>query len=70
MQSDIFQILLLFFRFAKGICVSIVKALNTSEAHEVSLLFVLWYIHSGGNAQRMTTITNGAQVGTCILVYV
>ncbi|XP_041352694.1 amine oxidase [flavin-containing] B-like [Gigantopelta aegis] len=38
-----------------------VQAVLTSEMHEVSLLFFLWYIHSGQGITRLTTITNGAQ---------
>ncbi|KAL3846763.1 hypothetical protein ACJMK2_017722, partial [Sinanodonta woodiana] len=31
------------------------------EMHEVSLLFALWYINSGGGIARLSSITNGAQ---------
>ncbi|KAK3596897.1 hypothetical protein CHS0354_031674 [Potamilus streckersoni] len=31
------------------------------EIHEVSLLFALWYINSGGGITRLSSITNGTQ---------
>jgi hypothetical protein len=33
-----------------------------AEPHEISLLSVLWYIHSGGGISRLSETSNGAQV--------
>ncbi|XP_048246639.1 amine oxidase [flavin-containing] B-like isoform X1 [Haliotis rufescens] len=48
-------------REVKGIIKIFVNAVFTSEAHELSLLFFLQYVHSGHNVNRLSLITDGAQ---------
>ena len=37
-----------FFRYGKAAATAYVQGILTSEPHEISLLFFLWYLHSGG----------------------
>ncbi|OWF47168.1 amine oxidase [flavin-containing] A-like [Mizuhopecten yessoensis] len=38
-----------------------VRSVLTSEPHEVSFLFFLWFIHSGGGLMRLASVKDGAQ---------
>ena len=40
----------------------LVRSVLTSEPHQVSLLFFLWYVHSGNGLVRLASVTGGAQV--------
>jgi hypothetical protein len=51
-------------RFAKETALLFFESLLTSEDHEISLLYMLWYLHSGGGVMRLSSIENGAQVMT------
>ncbi|XP_060078754.1 amine oxidase [flavin-containing] B-like [Ylistrum balloti] len=38
-----------------------VRSTLTSEPHEVSFLFFLWFVHSGGGVMRLASVKDGAQ---------
>lgn len=40
----------------------------TSEPHEVSALWFLWYVKQCGGTMRIFSTTNGGQVGLCVCV--
>nr|XP_005001612.2 LOW QUALITY PROTEIN: amine oxidase [flavin-containing] A-like [Cavia porcellus] len=46
---------------AKAVCYSIVNINVTSEPHEVSALWFLWYVKQCGGTSRIFSITNGGQ---------
>ncbi|KAL5005235.1 hypothetical protein ScPMuIL_018691 [Solemya velum] len=48
-------------KMTKDVFSLIVRSVFASELHELSLLYLLWYIHSGGGLTRLQSITNGAQ---------
>ncbi|KAJ8310643.1 hypothetical protein KUTeg_012508 [Tegillarca granosa] len=48
-------------RFSKDLVRLFVRTTLTAEPHEVSLLFLLWYINCGGGIDSLCSITNGAQ---------
>lgn len=52
---------LLWTRSAKELATILMRALLCAEPREISLLFALWYVHSGGGVRRISSITNGAQ---------
>ncbi|XP_041370948.1 amine oxidase [flavin-containing] A-like [Gigantopelta aegis] len=39
----------------------LVRSVLTSELHQVSLLFFLWFVHSGNGLVRLGSVTDGAQ---------
>lgn len=39
-------------RYAKAAATAYVQGILTSEPHDISLLFFLWYLHSGGGTKR------------------
>lgn len=48
---------------AAGSLIEIVcRAVLCAEPSEISLLYILWFIHSGQGIQRLLNIENGAQV--------
>ncbi|CAH1781669.1 unnamed protein product, partial [Owenia fusiformis] len=48
--------------FAKEVLTAATKSINCNELHEVSLLYNLLGLKSGGGIIRITSIENGAQV--------
>lgn len=39
-----------------------IQSIMCTEPHEVSLLSLLWYVHSGGGVEVMSEVRRGAQV--------
>lgn len=48
-------------QFTKDSILVFIQSLFCAEPHEISLLSVLWYIHSGGGISRLSETSNGAQ---------
>ena len=51
-----------FYRSVKAFFEILIRGVLCIETHEISLLYFLWYIHSGGGITRLVSVTNGAQV--------
>jgi hypothetical protein len=49
-------------RCVSGVIKTFIQAILCAEPHEVSLLSLLWYVHSGGGVEVMSRARRGAQV--------
>ncbi|XP_064624623.1 amine oxidase [flavin-containing] B-like [Lineus longissimus] len=48
-------------KYANETLLVFLEALLTSNGCEVSFLYMLWYVHSGGGVERLASIENGGQ---------
>jgi len=56
----------MFFRTGRQIVEVMFKSLFCMETTEISLLYALWYIKTGGGILRSISISNGSQVNLTI----